>query len=138
MKKLGPLMIAMGIGHAVIGIVLFNDVLIAIAREGFWNTIQPPGYSADPDYDRIAFFWLVVFSPVLSMLGQVTHRAILRGSTDILRVVGWNLLGIGLVGTLLLPVSGNPALIVLAILILTTASRVEARRPRESDDSSVP
>ncbi len=138
MKKLGPLMIAMGIGHAVIGIVLFNDVFMAIVREGFWNTIQPPGYSADPDYDRIAFFWLVVFSPVLSMLGQVTHRAILRGSTDILRVVGWNLLGIGLVGTLLLPVSGNPALIVLAILILTTASRVEARRSHPSHGSSVP
>lgn len=138
MNKLGPLMIAMGVGHAVIAIVLFNDVFMAIVQEGFWNTIQPPGYSADPDYDRIAFFWLVVFSPVLTMLGQITHRAIQRGSTDILRIVGWNLLGIGLVGTLLLPVSGNPALIVLAILILTTASRLEACKFQESHGSSVP
>ncbi len=123
MKWLGPLMIAMGIGHALIGLVLFHDAFMAIVREGIINTIQPPGYSAEPDYDRIAFFWHMVFSPVLSMLGQITARAIARGATDILRVVGWNLLGIGIVGTMVLPVSGNPALIVLAVLILTAASR---------------
>ena len=133
MSKLGPLMIAMGIGHALVGIVLFHDVFMAIVREGLVNTIQPPGYSAEPDYDRIAFFWLVVFSPVLSMLGQITGRAIARGATDILRVVGWNLLGIGIVGTVVLPVSGNPALIVLAVLVLTAASRAEARTPDQLD-----
>ncbi len=123
MKWLGPVMIAMGIGHALIGLVLFHDAFMAIVREGIINTIQPPGYGTEPDYDRIAFFWLMVFSPVLSMLGQITARAIARGAADILRVVGWNLLGIGIVGTMVLPLSGNPALIVLAVLILTAASR---------------
>ncbi len=126
---LGPFMIAMGIGHALIGIVLFHDAFLAIVREGFVNTMQPPGYSDEPDYDRLAFFWHMVFSPVLSMLGQITSRAVSRGAADILRVVGWNLLGVGIVGTVVLPLSGNPALIVLAVLILTAASRMGTRTP---------
>ncbi len=72
-------------------------------------------------------FWLLLFSPVLSMLGQITSRAMARGEVDILRVVGWNLLAIGVVGTAVLPISGNPALIVLGVLTLAAASRVRAR-----------
>lgn len=133
MNKLGPLMIAMGIGHAIIGIILFHDTFMDIVREGFVNTVHPPGYMAEPDFDRIALFWLLIFSPVLAMLGQITSRAIARGAVDILRVVGWNLLGIGIVGTAVLPISGNSVLIVLAVLILTTASRVGARTSPQLD-----
>ncbi len=127
MNKLGPLMIAMGIGHAVIGITLFHDTFVDMLREGFVGTVHPPGYMAEPDYDRIALFWLLIFSPVLSMLGQITSRAMARGEVDILRVVGWNLLAIGVVGTAVLPISGNPALIVLGVLTLAAASRVRVR-----------
>ncbi len=131
MSKLGALMIAMGVGHALIGIILFHDAFLAILREGIVNTIQPPGFVADPQFDRIALFWFLIFSPVFSMLGQVTRRAIARGAPEILRVVGWNLLGMGVVGTAVLPISGNVTLIVFAILILWTASRVEAGAPCE-------
>ncbi len=60
MSKLGPMMIEIGDGQALVAIVLFDDVFIDIAREGIFDTIQPPGHSAGPDYDRIAFFWLIL------------------------------------------------------------------------------
>ena len=126
MNKLGPLMIAIGLGHALVGIALFPDPLVAILREGIINTIQPPGYAAEPRFDRIAVFWFLIFSPVFSMLGQITSRAIAQGCPDILRVVGWNLLAMGVVGTAVLPISGNVTLVALAVLILKAASRVTA------------
>ena len=127
MNKLGLLMIAMGVGHALIGIIVFNDAFMAILREGFVNTIQPPGYGTHPDFDRIAVFWFLIFSPVLSMLGQITRRAIAHGAVDILRVVGWNLSAMGIVGAAVFPISGNWTLIAAGVLVLAAASRVEAR-----------
>lgn len=126
-------MIAMGIGHAIIGVTLFHDTLVDMLREGLVGTVQPPGYRAEPDYDRIALFWLLIFSPVLSMLGQITSRAIARGDVGILKVVGWNLLAVGLAGTAVLPISGNPVLIVLGVLILAAASQVRAGKDPRRD-----
>src|SRR5437879_1953412 len=123
-KVLAPLMMAMGIGHALIGILLFRDTFLAILQNGVLNTIGPPFYVADPHFDRIAFFWFLMFSPVLFMLGQITSRSIAGGASDILSVVGWNLLGIGIVGTAVLPISGNSTLIILGALVLKAASRV--------------
>ena len=115
---LGPLMIATGIGHALVGIVVFNDAFMAILREGFINTVQPPGYDGAPAFDRIAVFWFLFLSPVLSMLGQIVSRAIARGAVDVLRVIGWNLIVMGTVGALVFPISGNWILIALGALTL--------------------
>ncbi len=127
MNKLGPLMIATGIGHALVGIVVFNDAFMAIFREGFINTVQPPGYDGPPAFDRIAVFWFLFLSPVLSMLGQIVSRAITSGAVDVLRVIGWNLIVMGTIGAVVFPISGNWILIALGALTLGAASRVEAR-----------
>ena len=119
-------MIATGVGHALVGVVVFNDAFMAILREGVVNTVQPPGYDATPAFDRIAVFWFLVLSPVLSMLGQITSRAIASGAVDILRVIGWNLIVLGAVGAAVFPISGNWTLIVLGALTLATSSRIEA------------
>ena len=124
----GPVVALTGIGHAVVGLVLFNAPLTAILDAGFFNTIQPPSYVANPHFDRIAAFWFLIFSPVLVLLGQLTSRAVRRRDTHTLYAIGWYLLAIGVVGVAVLPVSGNWVLIGLGGLVLR-AGRQASNNP---------
>jgi hypothetical protein len=121
----GRLLMVTAVGHALVGVVLFRQSLAAILADGLVNAIQPPFYAAEPHFDRIAAFWFLLFSPVLFLLGQITNRAVERKDSSILGLVGWNLLGIGLVGSVVLPVSGNWVLIALAAIVLRAASDVK-------------
>jgi Family of unknown function (DUF6463) len=117
-RFVGPLLMLTGIGHALVGVVLFHRPLAAIRDAGFFNAIQPPSYVATPHFDRIAAFWFLVFSPLLVLLGQLTSRAVRRRDTHTLDAIGWYLLAIGVVGVAVLPVSGNWVLIGLGGLVL--------------------
>jgi uncharacterized protein DUF6463 len=64
----GVLLMATGVGHALVGVVLFREPLSAIVEEGVVNTIQPPLYIEQSHFDRIATFWFFIFSPVLFLL----------------------------------------------------------------------
>ena len=120
----GPLMMVTAVGHALVGVVLFLEPLSAIAREGFINSIQPPMYSAEPHFDRIAAFWFLLFSPVLFLLGQLINHAVANRDASSLDHIGWYLVGIGVVGAAILPVSGNWLLLPLGAIILKAAREI--------------
>jgi len=89
---------------------------VAIFRAGFFNTIKP-----GVNFDRQATFWFLVFSPLLFLLGQITNRAVDGRDTHVLKLVGWYLVGLGVVGVAVLPISGNFTLIAVGWMVLRAA-----------------
>src|SRR5439155_841181 len=96
------------VAHALVGLAIFHDPLVAIARDGFVNGVEPqllarglPAY-----FDREAAFWFMLYAPVLLMVGLVTGRAIEKQDVVVLRLVGWTMLFTGGAGVVALPVSG--------------------------------
>jgi Family of unknown function (DUF6463) len=110
----GSLLMATGIGHALVGVVLFYDPLAAILREGFFNAITP-------HMDREAAFWFLLLSPVLFLFGQVVNRAVEHRDAPLLNLFGWHVLVLGVVGAMVLPISGFWILIAIAPLIFKAA-----------------
>ena len=98
-KLTGRLLMATAVGHVLVGLVLFREPIAAILNDGFVNAIQPPLYAAEPRFDRIAAFWFLLFSPVLFLLGQITNWAVERRDAHSLKLIGWNLMGIGVFGS---------------------------------------
>ena len=113
----GHLLMVTAMGHTAVGILLFRDPLAAMLNDGFFNAIRP-------HFDRMAAFWFLLFSPVLFLLGQITNYAVGRSDAHLIRLVGFYLLGIGIIGVAALPLSGFWILIALTPLLLRAAYRV--------------
>jgi uncharacterized membrane protein len=135
LERLTPLFLfATGVGHVLVGLALFHEPLAAIWRDGIVNSIGAqlvPGAQSwlapvRPRFEREAAFWFLLFGPCLWMLGQITRRAVERPDPGLLRIVAWNLLGMGVLGALIMPVSGFWILIALAPLVLRVATRLDA------------
>lgn len=124
----GPLFLAIAVGHALVGLVIFHDPLAAIVRDGFVNGVEPHLLERGlaPYFDREAAFWFMLYAPILALLGLVTRRAIDLGDVPLLRLVGWTLLATGGAGALAMPVSGFWLIIVLGALVLRSA-RLDVR-----------
>ena len=120
----GSLLMVTAAGHALVGAILFSEPLSAIVSAGVINSIRPPMYSAQPHFDRIAVFWFLLFSPVLFLFGKIINNAVSRRDVSSLRLIGWYLVGIGIVGAAILPVSGNWFLIPLGAIVLKAAREV--------------
>jgi uncharacterized membrane protein len=116
--NLGTLLIATAIGHTVVGVALFHDAYAAILRDGLLDAVAPHP-------DRMIAFWFLLFSPVCFLLGQVVARAIAHEDKALLALLGWYVLGLGVVGAIGLPVSGFWLLIAIGVLMLR-ASRSAA------------
>jgi Family of unknown function (DUF6463) len=110
-------LVVIGIGHSLLGLVLYRAPLAAIAGDGFVATVLPA------HVDRQAAFWFVLFGPILVMLGQIVGRAARRDDAGIVRVVGLWLLAAGIVGVVMMPLSGFWTLIAVGILAVRAASR---------------
>ena len=118
------LLVWIALGHALLGGVLFREPLAAMLREGLVNTIGPVG-----GFDRKAAFWFLVFSAMLLLWGQLVAHASERADARAFALVGWNMLGVGAVGSLVMPISGFWSVIALAPLVLREGRRLrgEAR-----------
>ena len=126
-RWVGRLLIATALGHAVVGVVLFHAPLADAVRDGVVGAIGPGGSGGSLTvalaFDREAAFWFLLFSPMLLLVGQITSRAAEAGDGPLLRLIGWSLAGNGLVGVVLMPVSGHWIVAALGILVLRVGSR---------------
>ena len=120
MSLAARLLMATGVGHTVVGLLLFREPLALILRDGVLNSIHYP------QFDRSAAFWFLLFSPVLFALGQLTDHAVRRGDVATLRIIGWYLLAIGVVGAIIMPLSGFWLVIAIAPLVLRAARQNSA------------
>jgi hypothetical protein len=127
-RWVGRLLMATALGHAVVGLVLFHAPLADIVRDGVVGAIGPRGSGGALTlaFDREAAFWFLLFSPMLFLVGQITSRAAEAGDGPLLRLVGWSLVGNGIVGVVLMPISGHWIVAALGILVLRVAARATA------------
>ena len=125
-RLIGRLLIATALAHVVVGVAVYHRQLRAICDDGILNAVMP-------HYDRRAAFWFLLFAPALLMLGQITNRAVESGDARTLKVVAWNLLAIGVVGVVLMPISGFWALIALVPLFLRAASTARGQRVSDTE-----
>ncbi len=92
------MLIALGLGHTAVGVVTFKEPLAQAARAGFVG--QFVGHR-----DRRAAFWFIIFGPLLVMAGHVTIHAINTADARLLKIMGFYLLGVSVVGSLAQPKS---------------------------------
>jgi Family of unknown function (DUF6463) len=92
------ILVMLGLGHMAVGIVMFKKPLVAAVRAGFVGQ-----FMGHPD--RRAAFWFMIFGPLVVI---VRHLAIHAGNTadaGLLKIIGFYLLTVALVGSLAMPKS---------------------------------
>ena len=110
LKYSGRLLVATGILHNVVGLLIFSPILGDIARAGFFNSI-------DPHMDRNAAFWFLGFGFMLMLMGAAIHW-MHEQTGEVPAFMGWALLAIGLIGVMMMPASGFWLAIPQAIVLL--------------------
>ncbi len=109
----GVLLILIGIGHTFVGIWFGQEPLSEITRSGWVNSVNPQ------QPERMAVFWFL-FTGFVAMLLGASLRWIERQG-PIPAGIGWTLLAFGIVGGLMMPVSGFWLLLPLGWVILHRA-----------------
>jgi hypothetical protein len=77
-------MFALGVGHVVVGLVLFKRQFANAAGEGWIGRFQ------GVDSRRLAF-WFTVFGPLVMMGGQIAVHAVQQGDMALLKLIGYYL-----------------------------------------------
>ena len=96
---IGHWLMAVAAIHTAFGLVVFRDVLLAMARLGVFDTV-----GQDPRRAAVAFFLLFGF--LLAVLAQATTAMERAGQYALLRHMGWSLLLLCGVALVLMPASG--------------------------------
>jgi hypothetical protein len=115
----GWLLMAVAALHAVFGLWIGRRPLLAMARDGFVNAV-------DPHLDRSLAFWFLLMSPLLWIVGRFALWLASEGR----RPPAWlgrSLLALALVCAVLMPVSGF-----WLILLPATWLWLAARAPRRA------
>jgi hypothetical protein len=115
------LLVWIAVGHALLGGVLYREPLAEMVREGLVSTIGPVG-----GFDRKAAFWFLAFSATLLLWGQLVAHASARADGRALALVGWSMLGVGVVGAFVMPVSGFWSVLAVAPLVLRAGRRLRS------------
>ncbi len=113
-RLIGVLILLGGMGHIVTGVLVFREQLGAILRDGFVNSVLP-------HFDRRAAFWFISFGVMVAMAGQVILHAESVGDVALLKIVGWYLFPLSIVGTLAMTRSPSSVLIALSLALLVVA-----------------
>ncbi|WP_198087457.1 DUF6463 family protein [Variovorax sp. E3] len=103
--------LALGIVHCVLGLVVFRKPIAAALGEGLVDR-----FSGIPE--RRVAFWFTIFGPLLIMSGHIAVLATQDGNLALLRVVGVYLLVVSALGAVALPKSPFSVTIVLAALLV--------------------
>ncbi len=108
--------IALGVLHTGLGFLWGWPAWSMIAGEGFFNAVMP-------HLDRSLTFWFTVTGVFLIILGQFSWWTVARAKREIPRFLGWYLLVIGIVGGVMIPVSG------FVLVAVIGAAALLIRRP---------
>ena len=92
------ILVVLGLGHITVGVVRFKNALAGAVRAGFVG--QFVGHP-----DRRAAFWFMIFGPLLVMGGHLAIHAVKTADVGLLKIIGFYLLAVGMVGSLALPKS---------------------------------
>lgn len=130
----GYWLIATSILHVFVGLVVFTEPLLEIARNGWFNAVAPDPFN--PYFDREDAFWYMVATPFIFTIGQLCFWAQARQIT-LPAFLGWTLLVTATVGCFMEPISGFWLLMLPGFLILF-ASRKDSHQLAAPTQNSEP
>ena len=107
----GYVLIALGLGHTIVGVVKYRPALLALFRDRYLNALT--GHT-----DRLVAFWFLLFGTKLLLLGQITLYAAKTDDLYLLRMLGWYVACIGVLGATALPRSPFWVAIIVGSLML--------------------
>lgn len=131
----GYALVLLGGGHAGWGLVAYRAPLREIARAGFVGSVGDGIFATEHDRGaRAAAFWFMIAAPLVALDGYLVEAALRAGDARAARVGGGVALGLGLIGSVVIPRSGFPVAVPVGVWLLrrgraldTTGSR---GRPR--------
>jgi hypothetical protein len=95
------------VGHALWGAVAYREEIAEIARAGAVDTVGDGIFRTEHSKGtRAAAFWFLTAAPLIALNGYLMTRAERSGDRQALRAAGGALVGIGLVGSAVMPRSG--------------------------------
>lgn len=96
---IGPWLMLVAAIHTVFGLVVFAPVLSGMLARGLFNSVGDDAMAG-------AVAWFLLFGGPLALLAWQVWLAERRAAWAELRVLGWGLLAVTIVGLLLMPMSG--------------------------------
>ena len=111
-KYSGIFLVATGILHSVVCIVMGKDNLWGIIKDGLFNSIQ------ENDFLRGMSFWSLLFGVSIIILGHLLHFYIKKEQQPAPNFLGYWLLILGIIGCIIMPVSGFWLIIPQALIII--------------------
>lgn len=109
---IGKSLVAIGIAHTIVGILLFRSVLAVLVKEGLINTIP---LNAPPE--REAAFWFLFSGFELLIIGSLVNR-IECNKESLPSFLGWTLAVLTILGLIIMPASGSWLLIVPTVAMI--------------------
>jgi hypothetical protein len=107
----GILLLATGILHTIIAIMLGGESLLAIAQNGLWNGIGG-------NFERGLAVWFLVCGIFCMFLGLMVHEYIKRVGESAPLWLGYGLLIMSVCGCIVDPVSGFWLIVPQALIII--------------------
>ena len=109
-QKSGTLLVATGIIHNTVGLVMGWEVLFGLASDGFFNTV-------DTDQDN-SLFWFLFSGFMMMLLGQLMQDYIREQKQPVAAYLGYSLLLLAIVGCIMMPLSGFWLVLPQAFIII--------------------
>jgi hypothetical protein len=114
-----------GCAHAAWGLAAYREPLREIVSAGVLRSVGDGIFATEHDRDaRAAGFWFLFAAPLIGLSGYLLEAALRRDDARAVRVGGRAVLGMGIVGTAVMPTSGFPAVIALGGWLLKRARRL--------------
>jgi hypothetical protein len=105
------IILSLGIIHCLLGLAWFKKPIGEAINEGFFGKFQ----GIEP---RRLAFWFTIFGPLLIMSGHIALYAASESNLSLLRLIGFYLVLVSLLGVMALPKSPFWATLILAPVLI--------------------
>jgi hypothetical protein len=119
-QKSGTFLVATGIIHNTVGLLMGWQILFRLAADGLFNTV-------DTDQDE-SFFWFLFSGFMMMLLGQLMQDYIREHQQPVARYIGYYLLLLAVVGCILMPLSGFWIVLPQAFIIIQANRQANSLR----------
>ena len=120
---------ALGCGPAAWAAVAYREPLRTIVRAGVVDAVGDGIFAtAHARGDRAAGFWFLFAAPLVALTGYLTQGALDDGNGRAARVAGGTTLGLGLIGSVVIPRSGFPVAVPIGYWLLRRGRALDHTR----------
>jgi hypothetical protein len=119
----GHALTLLGLGHTAWALVAYRDPLREIVRAGVVGAVGDGIFDRTHDRGaRAAGFWFLLAAPLVAVDGCLTEAALRAGDRRAARISGGTTLGLGLLGSVVIPRSGFPVAVPVGLWLLRRAA----------------